>query len=133
MKKKILMILLILGAVFLMVNCGTAKYIPAGSQSMGIYWGKFYGIGSILGGIVRIQLYETPGGAKLFTGSMEQEDTNAIVWIRGKVEGNSLAGIFLAPVTGGTIRAQLSEDGREFKGTFETMDFQDGTWTAKKI
>ena len=132
MKRKILTILLILGAVFLMVNCGTAKYIPPGSQSLGVYWGPFYGIGAILGGTVRIHLYNTPDGAKLFTGSLEQEDTDAIVWIRGKVVGNSLEGIFLAPVSGGTLSAQLSEDGNEFKGTFETMDFQDGTWTAKK-
>ena len=133
MKRKTLTIFLILGVVFLMVNCGTAKYIPPGSQSLGIYWGQFYGIGSILGGIVRIHLFETPDGAKLFTGSMEQEGTDALVWIRGKLAGNSLEGIFLAPVNGGTLSAQLSEDGSEFSGTYKTMDFMDGTWTAKKI
>jgi hypothetical protein len=113
------------------MSCGTAKYIPSGSQSLGVYWGPFYGIASILGGTVRIELFQSPDGAKLFKGSLEQEDTLKLIWIRGKVEGNRLEGIFLPPITG-TIQAQLSEDGSMFTGTYETMDFQDGTWTAKK-
>ena len=130
MKKILLTVLLILGTVIFLSNCGTAKYIPAGSQSLGVYWGQFYGIASILGGTIRIHLYQSTDGTKLFTGSLEQEDTDDLVWIRGKVVGNSLEGIFLPPVTG-TIRGQLSEDGSAFTGTYETMDFQDGTWKAK--
>lgn len=130
MKKILLTVLLILGTVSLS-NCGTVKYIPAGSQSLGIYWGQFSGISTILGGIVRIHLYQTADGTKLFTGSLEQEGTDILIWIKGKVVGNSLEGTFLPPITG-TLRGELAEDGGVFTGTFETMNFQDGTWTAKK-
>ena len=130
MKRKILIILILLVGGWLMVSCGTSKFIPEGSQSMGVYEGSFSGHRYI--GSIRVHLYQALDGTKLFEGSFEGESLDVTVYFRGKMVGNTMDGEFSA--ASGTITGQFSSDGNQIMGDYSLTSpgTDTGTWKAKK-
>ena len=72
MKKTLIFSCILLGFGLLLVNYGSAGYIPEGSQSLGVYEGSFSG--DRYGGSVRIHLYQSPQGTQLFEGDFANPD-----------------------------------------------------------
>jgi hypothetical protein len=130
MKRNILIILIVLVGGWLMASCGTSKFIPEGSQSMGVYEGSFSG--NRYSGSIRVHLYQAPDSTKLFEGSFEGESMDVTVYFRGKMVGNTMDGEFSA--ASGTITGQFSSDGNQIMGDYSLTSpgTDTGTWKAKK-
>jgi len=130
MKRKILILIILLVGGWLMLSCGASKFIPEGSQSIGVYEGSFFG--ERFNGSIRVHLYQALDGSKLFEGNFEGESLDAAVFFRGKMAGNTLDGEFSA--ASGTVTGQLSSDGNQVTGNYSlTAPAADtGTWKAKK-
>ena len=130
MKRKILIHLILLAGGWLMLSCGTSKFIPEGSQSIGIYEGSFFG--HRFSGNIRVHLYQTLDGTKLFMGNFEGESLNAVVFFRGKMAENTLEGEYSA--ASGTITGKFSSDGNQIMGDYSltSPSTDTGTWEAKR-
>ena len=130
MKRKILIPLILFMGDWLMVSCGTSKFIPEGSQSIGVYEGSFFG--HRFSGSIRVHLYQALDGSKLFEGNFEGESLDAAVFFRGKMAENTLDGEFSA--ASGTITGQLSSDGNQVTGDYSltSPSTDTGTWKAEK-
>ena len=130
MKRKILIPLILLVGCWLMVSCGSSKFIPEGSQSIGVYEGSFFG--DRFSGSIRVHLYQARDGSKRFEGNFEGESLDAAVFFRGKMAGNTLDGEFSA--ASGTITGQLSSDGNQVTGDYNltSPSTDTGNWKAKK-
>ena len=113
-----------------MVSCGASKFIPEGSQSIGIYEGSFFG--RRFSGNIRVHLYQALDGTKLFMGHFEGESLRIALYFRGKMAGNALEGEFGA--ASGTITGKLSSDGNQMTGDYSltSPSTDTGTWDAKK-
>ena len=130
MKRKILIILILLVVGWLVVSCGTSKFIPEGSQPIGVYQGSFSG--QRFSGSIRVHLYQASDGTKLFEGNFEGESMDVAVFFRGKMAENTLEGEFSA--ASGTITGKLSSDGNQIMGDYSltSPSTDNGTWKAKK-
>ena len=135
MKKKSFTIIILFWFSCLLMSCAGSKFIPEGSQSLGIYEGPFDG--DVYGGSIRIHLFQTPEGDKLFTGTVavvdaQPSESNAL-FVRGKMTANSLEGKFQGDASG-TLSGQLSSDGNHLTGSFSLAApaLNEGTWQAKK-
>ena len=130
MKRKILIILILLVVGWLVVSCGTSKFIPEGSQPIGVYQGSFSG--QRFSGSIRVHLYQASDGTKLFEGNFEGESMDVTVFFRGKMAENTLEGEFSA--ASGTITGKLSSDGNQIMGDYSltSPSTDNGTWKAKK-
>ena len=130
MKRKISTILILLVGSWLMASCGASKFIPEGSQSLGVYEGSFYG--NRYSGSIRVHLYQAPDSTKLFEGDFEGESMDVTVYFRGKMAGNTMEGEF--SVASGTITGQFLSDGNQIMGDYSltSPDMDNGTWKAKK-
>jgi hypothetical protein len=130
MKRKILIILILLVGGWLVVSCGTSKFIPEGSQSLGIYEGSF--LGQRFSGSIRVHLYQAPDGTKLFEGNFEGESLDVAVYFRGKMVGTTMEGEFSA--ASGTISGKISSGGNQIMGDYRltSPSTDNGTWKAKK-
>jgi hypothetical protein len=77
-----------------LISCAGAKFIPEGSQSLGVYEGSFSS--DMYQGSLRIQLFQTPEGDKLFEANFLRDITDPTVrkayFVRGKMAANSLEG-----------------------------------------
>ena len=117
------------------MSCAGSKFIPEGSQSLSIYEGSFDGVRS--GGTIRIHLFQTPEGDKLFRATIVLDSfdrrggESGTLFVRGKMTANSLKGEFQGD-TSGTLSGQLSSDGNQLTGSFNLTDLNSGTWQAKK-
>ena len=135
MKRKSLIILVFLGVACLLISCAGAKFIPEGSQSLGVYEGSFSG--DMYGGSLRIHLFQTPEGEKLFKATLNRDTSNPYVvqtyFVRGKMTANSLEGKIEGKGSG-SLTGQLSSDGNRLTGAFNvtTPDLCNGTWQAHK-
>ena len=133
MKRKSLnlLVLLVLGISWLLVSCGALKFIPKGSESIGIYKGTFFGQRNM--GNIRVHLYQTPEGVKLFVGNFSRISPSRDVFFRGKMTTDTLEGELRTPASG-TITGQLSSDGDIATGSYNlTFPGPDkGTWEANK-
>ena len=136
MKKKSFTIIILFWFSCLLMSCAGSKFIPEGSQSLGIYEGPFDG--DVYGGSIRIHLFQTPEGDKLFTGTVavvdaQPSESNAL-FVRGKMTANSLEGKFQGNESG-KLSGQLSSDGNQLTGSFNITapGLNDGTWQARKI
>ena len=135
MKKKSLTILIFIGVACLLISCAGAKFIPEGSQSLGVYEGSFSG--DMYGGSLRIHLFQTPEGEKLFKATLNRDTSNPYVvqtyFVRGKMTANSLEGKIEGKGSG-SLTGQLSSDGNRLTGAFNvtTPDLCNGTWQAHK-
>ena len=130
MIRKILLLLILLLGGWLMVSCGTSKFIPEGSQSIGVYEGSFFG--HRFSGSIRVHLYQALDGSKLFEGNFEGESVGVTVFFHGKMTENTLEGEFSA--ASGTISGQFSSDGNQVMGDYSltSPSTDTGTWKAKK-
>jgi len=135
MKRKSLTILVFLGVACLLISCAGAKFIPEGSQSLGVYEGSFSG--DVMQGSLRIHLFQTPGGDKLFEATLTRDltvptETNTF-FVRGKVTANSLEGEMQGD-SSGSLTGKLSSDGNRLTGSFNltTPGPDNGTWKAQK-
>ena len=135
MKKKSLTILIFIGVVFFLMSSADAKFIPKGSQSLGVYEGSF--TGDMYGGSLRIHLFQTPEGEKLFEATLDRDTTDPTVlqtyFARGKMTANSLEGKIQGQGSG-ALTGQLSSDGNRLTGSFNVTvpDVCNGTWKAQK-
>ena len=133
MKKKSLTIIILIWVSCLLMSCAGSKFIPEGSQSLGVYEGTFDGVR--YGGTIRIHLFQTPEGDKLFKATVGIEpfepDVGSALFVRGKMTANSLEGEFQGNASG-TLSGQLSSDGNQLTGSFNLTDLNNGTWQAKK-
>ena len=131
MKRKSLTFLFLFGVCWLLVSCASIKFIPKGSESVGIYKGRFFGQRYM--GYIRVHLYRTPEGAKLFMGNFTGDSQGPDVFFRGKMTANTLEGELTSPASG-TITGQLSSNGDEATGSYNlTFPGPDkGTWKANK-
>ena len=82
------MLLILFVGCWSMVSCGTSKFIPEGSQSIGVYEGSFSGHRYI--GNIRVHLYQAPDSTRLFEGNFEGESLDVTVYFRGKMVGNTI-------------------------------------------
>ena len=135
MKRNSLTIFILLGMVCLLISCGGAKFIPEGSQSLGVYEGSFNG--DMYQGSLRINLFQTPEGDKLFKANFLRDITDPAVrtayFVRGKMTANSLEGEMQGDFSG-TLTGKLSPDGNRLTGSYNVtaMDQDSGTWKAQK-
>ncbi len=134
MKKKILTMIILLGVGCLVTGFRGLEYIPKGSQSLGVYDGSF--TGDLWDGTLRIYLFQTPKGDKLFEATfVGPPDPTMVVtfFVRGKITGNSLEGEIQGQ-SSGTITGQLSSDGNKLTGSLNVTgpDLNVGTWQAQK-
>ena len=129
------LIFIFLGVVCLLISCAGSKFIPEGSQSLGVYEGSFDGV--IYGGTIRIQLFQTSEGDKLFEVTVATEPNERTVpsalFVRGKMTTNSLEGKFQGSASG-TLSGRLSSGGSQLSGSFNITSpgLNDGTWQAQK-
>ena len=117
--------------------CGAdAKFIPKGSQSLGVYEGSFSG--DMYGGSLRICLSQTPEEEKLFAATLDRDTKDPTVlqsyFARGKMTANSLEGKIQGQGSG-TLTGQLSSDRSRLTGSFNVTapDLCNGTWQAHSI
>ena len=135
MKRKSLTILIILGVICLVMSSADAKFIPKGSQSLGVYEGSFSS--DMYQGSLRIHLFQTPEGEKLFEATLNRDTTDPTVlqayFARGKMTANSLEGKIQGQGSG-TLTGQLSSDSSRLTGSFNVTapDLCNGTWQAQK-
>ena len=135
MKKKSLTIIILFWISCLLMSCAGSKYIPEGSQALGVYEGSLDG--DVYGGTIQIQLFQTSEGDKLFKATVavgSAEPTVPIaLFVHGKITANSLEGEFQGDASG-TLSGQLSSDGSQLTGSFNITapGLNDGTWKAKK-
>lgn len=133
MKKKSLTIIILFWVSCFLMSCAGSKFIPEGSQSLGVYEGSFDGVR--YGGTIRIHLYQTPEGDKLFRATVIidpfEPDVGIGLFVRGKMTANSLEGEFQGNASG-ILSGQLSSDGNQYTGSFNLTDLNSGTWQAKK-
>lgn len=131
MKKTLIFSCILIGFGLLLVNYGSAGYIPEGSQSLGVYEGSFSG--DRYDGSVRIHLYQTPQGTQLFEGDFQGESISVSLFIRGKVSAAGLEGEFQGEASG-KVTGQMTSDGNQLSGSYNlTMPGLDnGNWKAKK-
>ena len=128
-------VFIFLGVIFLLMSCGGSKFIPKGSQSLGIYEGSF--TGDMFQGSLRIQLFQTSEGDKLFEANFLRDITDPAVratyFVRGKMTANSLEGEMQGDFSG-TLTGKLSPDGNRLTGSYNVtaMDQDNGTWKAQK-
>ena len=129
------LIFIFLGVVCLLISCAGSKFIPEGSQSLGVYEGSFSG--DMFQGSLRIHLFQTPEGDKLFKASFLRDETDREVppafFVRGKITANSLEGEMQGDFSG-TLTGKLSSDGNRLTGSYNVtaMDLDNGTWQAQK-
>ena len=132
MKRKCLILLVLLGASGFLINCADLKNVPEGSQSLGVFKGSFEG--RLHDGVIRIELFQTPQGGKMFKGNFTGGNLQATVFVRGTMTANKLEGEFRAPVNG-ALTGQLSSAGNQLSGSFtmqSPMHPDSGTWKAIK-
>ena len=132
MKRKCLILLVLLGVSGLLISCANLKNVPEGSQSLGVFEGSFEG--KLHDGTLRIELFQTPQGGKMFGGNFTGEGVQVTAFVRGKMTANKLEGEFRAPVNG-TLTGQLSAAGNQLSGSFtmqSPMHPDSGTWKAIK-
>jgi hypothetical protein len=135
MKKKSLTILIFIGVACLLISCAGAKFIPEGSQSLGVYEGSFNS--DMYQGSLRIHLFQTPEGDKLFEANFLRDITDPTVrkayFVRGKMTANSLEGEMQGDFSG-NLTGKLSQDGNRLTGSYNitTPDVDNGTWKAQK-
>jgi len=129
------MIFIFLGVVCLLMSCAGSKFIPEGSQSLGVYEGSFSG--DMFQGSLRIHLFQTPEGDKLFKANFLRDITDRDVpsafFVRGKITANSLEGEMQGDFSG-TLTGKLSSDDNRLTGSYNVtaMDLDNGTWQAQK-
>ena len=126
---------IILTIVCLLMNCAGLKFIPKGSQSLGIYEGSFNG--DVHNGDLRFHLFQTHEGDKLFEANFVRNTQDPTVgrdfFVQGKMEASSLKGEMQGKFDG-TLNGKISSDGNRLTGSYNitTPDIDKGTWQAQK-
>jgi hypothetical protein len=135
MREKSFTSFIILTIVCLLISCAELRFIPEGSQSLGVYEGSFDG--NVYDGDLRFHLFQTPEGDKLFEANFVRNTQDPTVgpdfFVRGKMEASSLKGEMQGEFNG-TLTGKLSSDGNRLTGSYNitTPDVDKGTWQAQK-
>ena len=135
MREKSYTSFIILIIVCLLISCAELRFIPEGSQSMGVYEGSFDG--NVYNGDLRFHLFQTPEGDKLFEANFVRNTQDPTVgpdfFVRGKMEASSLKGEMQGEFNG-TLTGKISSDGNRLTGSYNitTPDVDKGTWQAQK-
>ena len=135
MIKKSFAIVILFWVSCLLMSCAGSKFIPEGSQSLGVYEASFSG--DMYGGSLRIHLFQTLAGEKLFKATLNRDTSNPYVvqtyFVRGKMTASSLEGKVEGKGSG-SLTGNLSSDGKRLTGSFNVTapDLCSGTWQAQK-
>ena len=135
MREKSFTSFIILTIVCLLISCAELRFIPEGSQSMGVYEGSFDG--NVYDGDLRFHLFQAPEGDKLFEANFVRNTQDPTVgrdfFVRGKMEASSLKGEMQGEFNG-TLNGKISSDGNRLTGSYNitTPDVDKGTWQAQK-
>ena len=135
MREKSYTSFIILIIVCLLISCAELRFIPEGSQSMGVYEGSFDG--NVYNGDLLFHLFQTPEGDKLFEANFVRNTQDPTVgpdfFVRGKMEASSLKGEMQGEFNG-TLTGKISSDGNRLTGSYNitTPDVDKGTWQAQK-
>ena len=135
MKKKSFISFIILAIVCLLISCAELVFIPKGSKSLGVYEGSFSG--NMYEGTLRIELFQTPKGNKLFEGTFYRNtaypDARKVFFVQGNMKSSSLEGTMQADFSG-TLTGKISSDGNRLTGSYNITqpDLDTGTWRAQK-
>lgn len=129
MRNLFIIIFIFFVAAAIWYGCTTPKFIPEGSQSLGVYEGRMQGKRLI--GDLRVQLHQTPEGQTLFMGSFSNGIgmRTGTLFMRGELSGNTLSGTFQGEATG-SIEGQVSTDSSQLNGTYTLTrpELDRGTW-----
>jgi hypothetical protein len=131
MKPKILFAkMILLSAGLGLLGCAAMQGLPQDSMLTGDYEGPFDG--KFFWGSIEIKVYETPGGARLVFGRLNQEAQQGFIDFRGEIKDSRLEAQFT--FADGTVSGELSADGKSMTGTYRLTDppFDQGTWSAQK-
>jgi hypothetical protein len=129
MMKKSLTLLSLIGICSLLISCASSNFIPKGSQPLGTYEGHAEEISKNIGRI-RVRIYRTETGDKLFIGFFETSRL-VVMDFKGKLKGTTLVGKFDSGR--GDVSGQLSSDGNQITGTYYfTSSKSTGAWQAER-
>jgi len=122
--------LIVLSAALAMIGCAALTGVPKGSALLDIYEGSFSG--KFDWGTIEFKLYQTPAGAKVFTGSF-MEGAQFPANFTGQMADNKMQGSLIGDLDG-SLSGELSADGRTMSGTYKINDppFDHGTWKAQR-
>lgn len=130
MNKYFWLLVIILGTTFALSGCAALTGVPQGSVLLGVYEGSFNG--RFDWGTIEIKLYQSPGGAKIFTGAF-MEGAEFPANFNGQMNEGKMQGALIGDLDG-TVSGELSADGKSMSGTYKINDppFDHGTWNAQK-
>ena len=130
MNKYFWLLVIILGTTFALSGCAALTGVPQGSVLLGVYEGSFNG--KFDWGTIEVKLYQSPGGAKIFTGAF-MEGAEFPANFNGKMNEGKMQGALIGDLDG-TVSGELTADGRSMSGTYKINDppFDHGTWNAQK-
>ncbi len=124
------LLVIILGTTFALSGCAALTGVPQGSVLLGVYEGSFNG--KFDWGTIEVKLYQSPGGAKIFTGAF-MEGAEFPANFNGQMNEGKMQGALIGDLDG-TVSGELTADGRSMSGTYKINDppFDHGTWNAQK-
>ena len=130
-KKNIFLIkIIVLTASLALSGCAGLTGVPQGSVLLGVYEGSFNG--KFDWGTIEVKLYQSPGGAKIFTGAF-MEGAEFPANFNGQMNEGKMQGALIGDLDG-TVSGELSADAKSMSGTYKINDppFDHGTWKAQK-
>jgi hypothetical protein len=121
---------IVLAASLALCCCAALTGVPQGSVLLGVYEGSFNG--KFDSGTIEVKLYQSPTGAKIFTGSF-MEGAQFPANFNGQMNDGKMQGSLIGDLDG-TVSGELSADGGSMSGTYKINDppFDHGTWNARK-
>jgi hypothetical protein len=130
MNKYFWLLVIILGTTFALSGCAALTGVPQGSVLLGVYEGSFNG--KFDWGTIEVKLYQSPAGAKIFTGAF-MEGAEFPANFNGQMNEGKMQGALIGDLDG-TVSGELTADGRSMSGTYKINDppFDHGTWNAQK-
>jgi len=121
---------IVLAASLALCCCAALTGVPQGSVLLGVYEGSFNG--KFDSGTIEVKLYQSPTGAKIFTGSF-MEGAQFPANFNGQMNDGKMQGSLIGDLDG-TVSGELSADDGSMSGTYKINDppFDHGTWNAQK-
>ena len=130
MNKYFWLLVIILLTPLALAGCAAVTGVPQGSVLLGVYEGSFNG--KFDWGTIEVKLYQSPGGAKIFTGAF-MEGAEFPANFNGQMNEGKMQGALIGDLDG-TVSGELSADAKSMSGTYKINDppFDHGTWNAQK-
>jgi hypothetical protein len=130
MNKYFWLLVIILLTPLALSGCAALTGVPQGSVLLGVYEGSFNG--KFDWGTIEVKLYQSPGGAKIFTGAF-MEGAEFPANFNGQMNEGKMQGALIGDLDG-NVSGELSADAKSMSGTYKINDppFDHGTWSAQK-